>query len=224
MNKNTIVMATMAMAVVGGTVQSCATIATSSIGIAIIKQVLLGGISTGVSIFKDKDAFLSNALIEKAMPTSLVKINSMLEKVSPQLVAKEKDYIAQAAAYTATVSEPILKNAVNSLNAQDMDRIMNGTTATQILREKSSQQLVAAILPKVDEKLNQFGIVKTINSALSGTNLLNSILGGQSSDASQQSGRLSQFATEQMVNGMFSIIEKHEKENKNSILGAFNKK
>ena len=176
-----------------------------------------------MATFKDKDAFLNNGLIDKALPSSLVKINSMLEKVSPGLVKKEKEYIAQAAAYTANVSEPILTGAVNSLNAQDMERIVNGTTATQILKEKSSQQLVAALLPKVDEKLNEFGIVKSLNSALSGTNLLNSILGGGSSNQLSKGG-LSQMATEQLVNGMFNIIEKHEQDNKNSILGAFNNK
>lgn len=224
MKNNTIVMATMAVAVVGTSVQSCAAIATSSVGIAIIKQVLLGGISSGMAVFKDKDSFLKNGLIEKAMPESLVKINSMLERISPSLVAKEKDYIAQAAAYTANVSEPILKDAVNSLNAQDMERITSGTTATQILREKSSTLLVNALLPKVDEKLNQFGIVKSINSALSGSSLINSILGGNTSASTMQQGGLSRLATDQLVNGMFNIIEKHEKDNKSSILGAFNSK
>ena len=221
-NKN-ILIAAVAVAAVGTTVQSCATIATSSVGIAIIKQVLLGGISQGMATFKDKNAFLTNGLIDKALPSSLVKINSMLENISPGLVKKEKEYIAQAAAYTANVSEPILKGAVNSLNAQDMERIVNGTTATQILKEKSSQQLVAALLPKVDEKLNEFGIVKTINAALSGTNMLNSLLGGSSSSNLQQGG-LSKMATEQLVNGMFNIIEKHEQDNKSSVLGAFNNK
>lgn len=51
MKNNTIVMATMAVAVVGTSVQSCAAIATSSVGIAIIKQVLLGGISSGMAVF-----------------------------------------------------------------------------------------------------------------------------------------------------------------------------
>jgi hypothetical protein len=223
MKNKTIIMATMAVAMVGTSVQSCATIATSSVGIAIIKQVLFDGISSGMSVFKDKDSFLQNSLIEKAMPESLVKINSMLEKVSPSLVAKEKDYIAQAAVYTANVSEPILKNAVNSLNAQDMERIVSGTTATQILREKTSTQLVNAILPKVDEKLNQFGIVKTMNSALSGGNLLNSLL-GNGATSSFVNGGLSRMATDQLVNGMFYLIEKHEKDNKSSVLGAFNSK
>jgi hypothetical protein len=223
MRNKTVIMATVAVAVAGASVQSCATIATSSLGIAIIKQVLLGGISKGMATFKDKDAFLKNGLIDKAMPSSLVKINSMLEKVAPNLVAKEKEYIAQAASYTANVSEPILKNAVNSLNAQDMERMVNGTTATQILKEKSSQQLVVAIMPKVDEKLNEFGIVKTINTALAGNNLLGSLLGNNSQTNLKQGG-LSQMATEQLVNGLFSIIEKHENDNKDSILGAFNKK
>ncbi|MCY1692771.1 hypothetical protein OVA29_21915 [Exiguobacterium sp. SL14] len=37
-------------------------------------------------------------------------------------------------------------------------------TATLILKEKLSQQLIAAITPKVEEQLNQYGIVKSINT------------------------------------------------------------
>ncbi len=107
------------------------------------------------------------------------------------------------------------------VNAQDVTRIIQGTTATQILKEKTSQQLIAAIAPKVDEKLNEYGIAKTINTALSGNNLLGSLLGGSSSNVN--TGGLSKLASEQLVNGLFNIIEDYEHQNSKALLGPLGK-
>ncbi len=207
-------------AVINTTMQSCTTLATSDLGLSVIKRLLLNGIDKGLGIYSNKDAFLQNNLVDRALPKQLRDINSVLEKVAPLLVAKERDYIAQAASYTVNISRPILEGAVNSLNAQDVTRIIQGTTATQILKEKTSQQLVAAIAPKVDEKLNQYGIVKSINTALSGSNLLGSLFGNSSS---VNAGGLSQLASEQMVNGLFNIIEDYEHQNSKALLGPLGK-
>lgn len=210
-------------AVVNSTLQSCSTLATSDLGLAVIKRVLLGGINKGMSIYGNRDAFLQNNLVDKALPKELRDINNTLEKIAPSLVAKEREYIADAAVYTVNISRPILENAVNSLNAQDVTRIIQGEkgTATLILKEKTSQQLIAAIAPKVEQELNKYGIVKTINTALSGSNLLGSLLGGNKSNVN--AGGLSMLASEQIVNGLFNIIEDHEKQNSASLLGPLGK-
>lgn len=225
MNPKTIIVATAAVAAITTTAQSCVALATSSVGLAILKRVLLGGINKGLDIFSNKDAFLQNNLIDKALPKQLQDLNSVLEKVAPNLVAKERDYIAQAAVYTVDVSRPILNNAVNSLTAEDAARIAQGGSgaATQVLKEKTAQQLMLAIQPKVDEKLNQFGIVRSINTALQGSNILGSILGQNNSTSLSATGGLSRLASEQMVNGLFNIIENHEKENSAQLLDAFAK-
>lgn len=224
MRIKTILVSTVAVAAIGTTTQSCLALATSSIGLSIIKSILLGGITKGLGIFKDKNAFLQNNLIDQAMPKQLRDINGILEKIAPSLVEKERDYIAQAAAYTVNISEPILKNAVNSLTADDVTRIANGQsgTATQILKEKTAQQLVTAIMPKVDEKLNEFGIVRSINLALQGNNMIGSIFGNQNSN-NIATGGLSKLASEQLVNGLFNIIENHEKQNSGDIFKALGK-
>lgn len=202
--------------------QSCMALATSDLGIAVIKRVLLGGINKASGIFSNKQAFLQNDLILKALPENLRGIYSTLDKVAPNVTTKGKDYVAQAAAYTVNISTPILQNAVNNLNANDVSRIVQGQQgiATQILREKTEQQLVQAIMPKVDEKLNEFGIVRTINLALQGTNLLGGIF-GNSTSANQSGNTLSRLASEQMVSGIFNIVEDYEVQNQSTILGAF---
>ena len=157
MRRNTILVATMAVATLGTTTQSCLALATSSVGLAVLKQILLGGITKGLNIFSDKDSFMANQLIDAALPQQLRDLNSTLQKLGlNSLVQKEKQYIAQAAAFTVDVSRPILVNAVNSLTAEDAARIVQGGSgaATQILKERTSEQLMAAIAPKVDAKLN----------------------------------------------------------------------
>ena len=224
MKRNTILVATMAVATLGTTTQSCLALATSSVGLAVLKQILLGGITKGLNIFSDKDSFMANQLIDAALPQQLRDLNSTLQKLGlNSLVQKEKQYIAQAAAFTVDVSRPILVNAVNSLTAEDAARIVQGGsgTATQILKEKTSQQLMAAIAPKVDAKLNEFGLVSSLNSALQGSNILVSILGTQSSTNSLTGG-ISRFASEQMVNGLFNIIENHEQQNATTIMNSLN--
>lgn len=220
----------LAIALVAGTatvittsVQSCTSLATTDLGLSIIKKFLLNGIDKGMNIYGNKDAFLQNNLVDKALPKELRDINSMLEKISPSLVAKEREYVAEAASYTVNISKPILQNAVNSLNAQDVTRIIQGEkgTATLILKEKTSDQLVAAITPKVDEQLNRYGIVKTINTALAGSNFLGNLLGGNSNTIN--SGGLSKLASEQLVNGLFNIIEDYEIKNSKALLGPLGK-
>ena len=223
MKIKTILVASASVTAIGFTAHSCVALATSTVGVAIIKQVLLGGISKGLGVLKNKDTFKQSDLVEKALPSQLREINSVLGKIAPSLLEKEKDYIAQAAAYTANISEPILTNAVNSLTTDDVTRIAQGGSgmATQILKEKTSAQLVAAISPKVDEKLNEFGIVKSINTALKGNNLLGSLLGGNTSNLA--SGGLSKLASEQIVNGLFNVVEDYEKQNSQKIFQALGK-
>lgn len=222
MNRNTILVATMAVATLGTTTQSCLALATSSVGLAVLKQILLGGITKGLNIFSDKDSFLANQLIDAALPQQLRDLNSTLQKLGlNSLVQKEKEYIARAAAFTVDTSRPILVNAVNSLTADDAARIIQGGSgaATQILKERTSEQLMAAIAPKVDAKLNEFGLVSSLNSALSGTNLLGGLFGNQNSTTSVTGG-ISRFASQQMVNGLFNIIENHERQNQTAIMNS----
>lgn len=222
MRINTILVASMATVAVGVTAQSCVALATSTIGIAVLKKVLLGGITKGLNIFGNKNSFMSNQLIDAATPRELRNINNTLENIGlGHLVHKEKEYIAEAAAFTVDISRPILVNAVNSLTKEDVARIVQGGsgTATQILKEKTADQLVLAISPRVDSKLNEFGLVQSLNSALAGSNVLGSLLGGQNS-GNLVSGTISKLAAEQMVNGLFNIIENHEKQNSTAINDA----
>lgn len=219
-----IITATIATLAVAGVSQSCVAIATSSIGLSVIKRILTGGITKGLAVFKDKEAFLSNNLIDQAMPSQLRDINSTLTSLGlTSLVNKQKEYIADAAAFTSKFAEPILLNGVNNLTTNDATRIAQGTPgiASQILKEKTEQQLVAAIAPEVDKKLNEFGVVQSINSALYGSKILGNILGGKAD--SNNPSTISNLASQQLVNGLFLLIENYEKQNTDLLNNALKK-
>lgn len=191
------------------TTQSCVAVATT-IDLPILKKILIGGVTKGLGIFKDKNSFLGNELINAALPQKLKDINTNLEKIGlSSLVNKEKGYIAEAAAFAAPIAEPILVDTINNMSTEDAQKIAQGGkgAATAFLKEKTSTQLMAVIAPKVDAKLNEYGIVKSINTALKGSNLFGSLFGQQNSTASNS---LSNLAAEQMVNGLFNIIENYE--------------
>ncbi len=141
MKAKTVIISGIALAAAGSTVQSCLALATSTVGVAIIKQILLGGITKGLNTFKDKNAFLQSNLIDQAMPQQLRNLNGVLEKVAPSLVTKQREYIAEAAAYTVNTAQPILVNAVNGLTSDDITRIANGGkgAATKVLKEKTQE-------------------------------------------------------------------------------------
>lgn len=226
MKIKTVLIASVGVATVATTAHSCLALATSSVGLAVIKTILLGGIKKGLATFKDPNAFLENNLIDQAMPQQLRNITNVLEKVAPNVVQKQRTYLAQAAAYTANVSEPILTNAVNGLTAEDITRISNGGSgvATQILKEKTEQQLIATIAPRVEQELNKNGITKTINAALQGNNLLGGILGGNTASNQNVSPTgLSQMLSGFLVDGLFNLVEDYEKQNQSQIINAIKK-
>lgn len=215
--KKYVLMAGLALGAAGfitTTTQSCVAIATT-VGLSVLKKILVGGVTKGLGIFKDKNSFLGNELISAALPQKLKDINSTLEKIGlGNLVTKEKGYIADAAAFVAPIAEPILVNTINNMTSADAQNIANGGSgaATAYLKEKAGAQLMAALAPQVDAKLNEFGIVRSINLALQGNNLFGGLLGNQTSNnGSSATLGLSNLASQQLVNGLFSIIENYEK-------------
>ncbi len=82
------------------------------------------------------------------------------------MVQKEKGYIADAAAFVAPIAEPILINAINDMTSAEAQQIAQGGSgaATAYLKQKTSAQLMAAIAPKVDAKLNEYGNCKKCKS------------------------------------------------------------
>lgn len=191
----------------------------ASFGYQFIKGVLSDGTQQGLNIWSNPSQFVTHQLIDLALPESLKNINSKLTNLGLQsLVTKEKQYIAEAAKVSVEIAKPILSDAISQMTAADAISIISGGkgAATRFLKQKTQTQLIAAIQGRVDSKLNEYGLVKSLNTALNSSSLsgiLSSVTGNTNTSAT--SG-LSQMASEQMVNGLFKIVENYENEKRNN--------
>lgn len=209
---------------------------TAGFGLQAVQFALNGGLNNVVSLFNDPKSFISNALIDAAMPKELKDINKSLTDVGlGSLVDKEKNMIAGVAKSTVSTAEPILKNAINNLTAQDVATIAMGGkgAATKILREKTEAQLVQALTPVVSKQVSQLGLNNVLNNALLGekgkaiTSILGAVAGVKTTGNVSQN--IDTYVTQQLTDGIYKVIEDSEAKTRsnptnilNGILGGQN--
>ena len=222
------------------TVQSCDTTQGSSTasqtGLNSVKQIMTSSTNQGFSVLGNSNSFLTNALVDAVMPDELKKINSKLETLGlSSLVEKEKQYIGKAAEASVDVAKPIITSAIQEMTLTDAISILSGGkgAATQYLKNKTQDKLVAAIQPQVESQLNANGVTSLINNATKDTSVLGAlgtILGNKQSTSTDVSGSISQYASQQIVNGLFEVAKDYEVKNSslsgsilNSVLGGNSK-
>ena len=118
-----------------------------------------------------------------------------------------------------------INGAVNAFQTKKLENNLKALDKTSSDLEMAFKKLESsstdANRSQVQEKLNELGILKTLNTALKGNSLLGSLLGGSSGN---KDFNFSQLAAQQITSGMFNILSDHEKSNEKTILGALNKK
>jgi len=187
-----------------------------------VQQILTASTNQGFSVLGNTDSFLTNALIEAVIPENLKKINTNLQNLGlGSLVDKEKQYIGQAAAASVAVAKPIVTQAIQEMTLNDAIAIATGGkgAATQYLKDKTQGKLIAAIQPQVESQLQSSGITSLIDNASKGTNLLNSlgaIFGKKQTTSTDLSSSISQYASEQIINGLFEVSKDYEMKNANA--------
>ncbi|APD07842.1 hypothetical protein UJ101_02342 [Flavobacteriaceae bacterium UJ101] len=203
------------------------TLGNSNVALSTVQNTLNGGLNNALNIFGDSQNFLSNALIQAAMPKELKDINSKLTDLGlNQIVDQEEAMIGQIASASVSTAKPIVENAINSMTPQDAINIISGGkgAATQFLKDKSYTQLVDAISPVVSSQMDQLGVNNLLGNALGGNNALNSILGSvlggnQSTSLTQN---LNGAVTQQLVDGLFNVVEDAENTTRNNPAGILN--
>ncbi len=207
--------------------QSCDTQGSSvasNTSLNLVKQLLTSSTNQGFSILGDTKAFLTNALIEAVMPDELKSINTKLQNAGlGSLVEKEKQYIGKAAEASVDVAKPIITSAIQEMTISDAVSILSGGkgAATQYLKNKTQDKLIAAIQPQVESQLNSNGVTTLINNATKDKTLqtaIGLILGNKQTTSTDVSGSISQYASKQIVDGLFEVAKDYEV--KNSSLGT----
>ncbi|MEH6703688.1 MAG: DUF4197 domain-containing protein [Galbibacter orientalis] len=188
----------------------------SNVALNTVQSVLNNGTQEAFSVFGDSNEFMTNALIDAAMPQKLKDINNKLESLGlSSVVAKEKALISDIANASITTARPIVTKAINEMTTQDAIAIISGgkDAATSYLKDKTYNDLTTAIAPVVTDKTESLGINSLLNNALGGNNSsLNGVLGTVLGTGSTASGseQLNDAVTKQLVDGLFNIVEQTE--------------
>ncbi|WP_335966170.1 DUF4197 family protein [Galbibacter sp. PAP.153] len=185
----------------------------SNVMLNTVQSVLKNGTQSAFDVFGDQNKFMTNALIDAAMPQKLKDINSKLESLGlSQVVEKEQALISDIANASINTVRPIVTKAINEMTAQDAINIISGGkgAATQYLKGKTYNDLTTAIGPVVNKQTESLGINSLLSNALGSNNSsLNAILGTVlgNGTATNTTELLNDAITKQLTDGLFSIVE-----------------
>lgn len=201
-----------------------------------VQSVLKNGTSKAFNVFGDSNEFMTNALIQAALPKEIKDINAKLESLGlSHIVKKEKEYISQIASTSISAARPIVKKAINQMTLADAIGIVsNGKgAATDYLKTKTKSQLLTAVKPIVNTQTEKLGVNSLLNNALGSNNetfsaVLGAVLGTGSTQNTTQI--LNDAITSQLVDGLYNVVEDVENDTRanpgtliNSVLGSATK-
>lgn len=170
-----------------------------------LKQALNMGVTEGIQKLGAEDGFFKNELVKILLPEELRKVDAALRRFGLSSLADQGLLLLNRAAEDAVQEGvPIFANAITSMTFDDAKTILLGDSiaATNYLRGKTSEQLVAAFKPKVENSLGKVGADRVWEQIISKYNGLTR----QSIETD-----LNTYVTGETVNGVFRMVA--EKEN-----------
>jgi len=177
-----------------------------------LKQALQLGIDKEVTSLTKEDGFFRNELVRIGLPPELQKVDKTLRDVGLGSLADEGLKVLNRAAEDA-VSEaiPVFANAVTGITFADARNILLGpdNAATNYLSERTQNELYTRFNPTISNSLNKVGATQVWKNIIQKYNSL-PITTNVNPD-------LSDYVTNEALDGVFLMIEKEEKDIRNSI-------
>jgi hypothetical protein len=117
-------------------------------------------------------------------------------------VDKFETTLNRAAEEAVKEALPIFKDAILNMSIQDGFAILKGGNgaATQFLRDKTSDSLIVAFLPKVKSATSKVQLTSYWNPIITKYNAVTALTGGD----------LDAYVTQLAIKGLFVIVEKEE--------------
>jgi hypothetical protein len=173
-----------------------------------LREALTVGITNAVDITSVTDGFLGNAAIRLPFPEDAMKVKEKaLEWGLDGQVEKFETTLNRAAESASKEALPIFKNAITSMSIQDAFGILNGGegAATNYLKNKTTNDLVTAFRPKVDEAIAQVKLTEAWEPIMNKYNTAMTFTGGEKVNPD-----LGDYVTRRAVTGLFHMVEKEE--------------
>ena len=173
-----------------------------------LKEALTVGIKNSVDSTSLTDGFLNNAAIRLPFPPDAIKVREKAISLGMQgQVDKFETTLNRAAEEAVKEALPIFKDAILNMSIQDGFAILKGGdgAATKFLKDKTSESLVQAFLPKVKNATSKVQLTSYWNPIITKYNAVTVLTGGEKINPD-----LDAYVTQLAIKGLFLTVEKEE--------------
>jgi hypothetical protein len=173
-----------------------------------LKEALTIGIQNSVDSSSVLDGFLKNPAIRLPFPPDAIKVKEKAINLGMQgQVDKFETTLNRAAEEAVKEALPIFKNAILNMSIQDGFAILKGGNgaATKFLKDKTSDSLAVAFLPKVKNATSKVQLTSYWNPIITKYNAAVTLTGGEKINPD-----LDAYVTQLAIQGLFKLVEKEE--------------
>lgn len=177
-----------------------------------LREALDKGIDKQVTKLTAVDGFYKNQLVKILLPEELQKVDKSLRDIGLGSLADEGIKMMNRAAEDAVKeATPIFVSAVNNITFNDARTILMGNdeAATSYLRTSTSSQLYTKFNPVIKSSFNKVGADKVWNNIISKYNQIPLVR--------KVNPDLTDYVTNQALNGVYKMIAVEEKDIRNNI-------
>ena len=177
-----------------------------------LKEALNNGISQQVSKLTQTDGFFRNELVKILLPEELKKVDQGLRKIGLGSLADEGlkaiNRTAESAVKEAT---PIFVDAIKNMSFNDAKNILMGSdnSATTYLETTTSQSLYSKFSPIIKSNFSKVGADKIWTDMIIKYNNIPFV--------KKVNPDLTDYVTQQTMNGVFKMIAVEEKEIRSNV-------
>ena len=172
-----------------------------------LKQALDIGARNAIDNVGQTNGYLGNDLIRIPLPPAFDKVSSLIRKVGLSGQADQfEQSLNRAAEKAAPVATKILVDAIQNMSIDDATKVLNGSdnAATEYFKTQTSTQLTQLFKPTIASSLNEVGSTKYYND-------LSQQLAAVPLIGEQVNVDLTDYVTQQALEGLFAIIALEEK-------------
>lgn len=177
--------------------------------IAGLKEALTIGIKNGANLASMTDGFFKNDIIKLPFPEDAIAIKERAIDLGLQgQVDKIELTLNRAAEEASKKAAPIFVDAIKNMSIADGFAILKGgdNAATNFLKQNTTDKLVAAFSPVVQNAIETVKLTEYWNPVASKYNLYAKLAGKPEINAD-----LNQYVTSKGIDGLFYMVEQEEK-------------
>jgi hypothetical protein len=177
-----------------------------------LREALDKGIDKQVTKLTQTDGFYKNQMVKILLPEELQKVDKSLRDIGLGSLADEGLKLMNRAAEDAVKeATPIFVSAVKNITFNDARNILMGNdeAATSYLRTSTSSQLYTKFNPVIKSSFTKVGADKVWNNIISKYNQLPLV--------KKVNPDLTDYVTNQALNGVYKMIAVEEKDIRNNI-------